>query len=533
MTREAQDRQAMHWQAAACLLTALAWLACLAWYRPFTSPDEGRYAGVAYAMLQSGDWIVPRLNGLPFFHKPPLFYWLGAGAMAVFGHHEWAARTPSIIGAMLSAGSLFVFLRRHVSFNSARLTVVILCTFPFFYLGAQFANLDMLVAGCISMTILAAADAVLAGERGQPWRSALAVAFIGAAMGLLAKGLIGLLLPGLVIVLWVLVSLRPGALRLAVWLPGWCLLLAIAGPWFVIMQARFPQFFDYFVITQHFRRFASSGFNNEHPFWFYVPVLLALCLPWSGWLARWLRRRESATSGRTGREIDLLMGIWLFVIVAFFSLPRSKLIGYILPALPPFAALIGGRLRLHSGSPPASGASSMKWTMAGAALTCLACVGIAARFGTPPDATLRLPAGERISPGDRVVMLDSYFYQLPFYWRLSGPVVIAADWKPSVALASDNWRKEMADAATFDPVAGSTLLQQIETEPAAICAGSRTWVIGASNAQLAAPWVLGMKLVTYNPKMAVWRYDSPPGAGPGCLGATASPAVLQPGGRAG
>ena len=56
------------------------------------------------------------------------------------------------------------------------------------------------------------------------------------------------------------------------------MLLAVAGPWFVAMQLRFPQFFDYFVITQHFRRFASGGFNNEHPFWFYVPVVLGLCL---------------------------------------------------------------------------------------------------------------------------------------------------------------------------------------------------------------------------------------------------------------
>lgn len=245
------------WPPIAVLLVMALWLICSAGWRPFTSPDEGRYGGVAYAMLQSGDWIVPRLNGLPFFHKPPLFYWLGAASMALFGPHEWAARLPSLAGALLAAGSLHLFLRRHASPQISRVCALILCTSPFFYLGAQFANLDMLVAGCISMTVLAAADAVLAREREAPWRTALALAFLGAALGLLAKGLIGLVLPGAVIVVWALLSRRPGALRLAGWWPGWLLLLAVAGPWFVAMQLRFPQFFDYFVITQHFRRFAS------------------------------------------------------------------------------------------------------------------------------------------------------------------------------------------------------------------------------------------------------------------------------------
>ncbi|GAO22089.1 glycosyl transferase family 39 [Alicycliphilus sp. B1] len=71
-----------------------AWLAAMAWFRPLAAPDEGRYVGVAWEMLRSGDWLVPRLNGLPFFHKPPLFYWISATAMSVFGVSEWPARLP-------------------------------------------------------------------------------------------------------------------------------------------------------------------------------------------------------------------------------------------------------------------------------------------------------------------------------------------------------------------------------------------------------------------------------------------------------
>lgn len=508
---------------AAFLLVAALWLAWSMGWRPLTSPDEGRYASVAYAMLQSGDWLVPRLNGLPFFHKPPLFYWIGAAAMAVAGPHPWVARLPSLAGAWLAAGALFWFLRRHGNRAQARLATAVLCSAPFFYVGAQFANLDMLVAGCISACVLAAADAALAWERGLPWRSALALAFASAALGLLAKGLIGVVLPAGVLVLWALASRRPRVLRLAAWWPGWLLLLAIAGPWFVAMQRHFPAFFDYFVVTQHFRRFAASGFNNEHPFWFYLPVLLGLCLPWTAWLPAAGRR----AGGRLD-DIDLLMLAWAAVVVLFFSLPRSKLIGYVLPALPPLAA---GIARIAAAG--TAGRRLLAPTAGFAALACLGSVVLAARLGTPPDATLRLPAGQAIATGDRVVMLDQYFYELPLYWRLPAPATVAADWRPEVAQARDNWRKELADAAAFDPAAAMRLLQPVEAQPASICGVARTWVIGAPDAQRIAPWVLGMGLVSFNAHLAVWRHDGRPGEGADCLSHGGTPGALPPTGAPG
>ena len=89
-----------------------AWLALTAWWRPLMSPDEERYAGVAWEMLHSGDWLVPRLDGLPFFHKPPLFYWITAAAMKLLGVGEWPARLPSLLGGTLAASALLLYLRR-------------------------------------------------------------------------------------------------------------------------------------------------------------------------------------------------------------------------------------------------------------------------------------------------------------------------------------------------------------------------------------------------------------------------------------
>jgi hypothetical protein len=212
-------------------------------------------------------------------------------------------------------------------------------------------------------------------------------------------------------------------------------------------------------------------------------------------------------------------------MVVFFSLPRSKLVGYVLPALPPLAALVAmGLERALAGSPQR--ARLMGATAAMAGLLCVGVVPLAAHYGTPPDARLRLPAGESVRAGDRVVMLDHYFYELPFYWRLPGPVVVAADWRPAVAQASDNWSKELADAGAFEPTTMTTLLQGLDAQPARICAPGRTWVIGPSNAQLVAPWVLGMQLVTFNTEMAVWRHDGRAGEGPDCLSGHGSPGAL-------
>ena len=497
------------------------WLAVTAWFRPLAAPDEGRYVGVAFEMLRSGDWLVPRLDGLPFFHKPPLFYWTSAAAMSVFGVSEWAARLPSVIAATLAAAGLLLFLRRWADAAVARLSVVVLLTMPYFYVGAQFANMDTLVAGCMAVTILAAAHATLARERGLAWRAALAGAFLFAALGVLAKGLIGLVLPGLVFLVWCAATRRPGSARLLAWGPGWCLFLAVAAPWFVAMQLRFPAFFDYFVVTQHFRRFASTGFNNEQGFWFYLPVIGALTLPWFGWLvlARW---RGPAL--RRPPDVQALMLIWCAAIVVFFSIPRSKLIGYVLPALPPLACLIAWTV-VAVAARSSRGRDAARWTAGLAGLACVAAVATIGLLGAPPGARLRLPAGEAVGPDDQVLMLDTYFYEIPFYWRLRQPVVVSGDWSPALLADSDNWRNELHDAGQFEPQRGAALLVEPSQLAEKLCVPRATWLVGPSNAQLAHPWLSHVRLVAYNAQAAVWRFAGSPDSQPKCLEAPAAGAA--------
>lgn len=508
------------------LIAALfAWLLATAWVRPLMAPDEGRYASVALAMLHSGDWLVPRLDGLPFFHKPPLFYWIGAAAMALTGPVEWAARLPSVLGAGAAASALFLFLRRWSTARVALLSTVVLVTTPFFFLGAQFANLDMLVAGCIACTVLLAAGAFMARERDEPWRGLLAGAYLFAAAGLLAKGLIGLVLPAMVIALWCAATRRLAALKLALWLPGWAVLLAAAGPWFVAMQMKYPEFFDYFVVTQHFRRFASSGFNNEHGFWFYLPVLAGLTLPWFAWVLVPRGADERASAKRS--DVDVLMWIWLAVIVVFFSLPRSKLVGYVLPALPPLACLIAQRVL--AGRAPQALLPKVRATTLAAAAVCVGCVAVVALYAVPPDTRLRLPAGQPVAPGEQVLMLDSYSYEIPFYWNLREPVLVSDDWQAVAHDPRDNWRKELYDAGRFEPARAAATLVQRERLASTLCVPRATWIVAPASAPAADPWLGRAQPAAVNHGLAAWRFAGSTTGDAHCLdGAPAASSTPAP-----
>ena len=134
------------------LVALLLWLLATAGLRPLLLPDEGRYASVALGMLH-GNWMVPTLNGLPFFHKPPLWYWVDMVSMQVFGVGPFTVRMGSLVGAWIMGATLFFGLRRWHGPEIAAVALGVLATSPFFFVGAQFANHDMLVAGLISAGI--------------------------------------------------------------------------------------------------------------------------------------------------------------------------------------------------------------------------------------------------------------------------------------------------------------------------------------------------------------------------------------------
>ena len=457
----------------AAALAFVAWLAFAIGLHPLALPEEGRYVGVAWEMLRSGDWLVPTENGLPFFHKPPLFYWLTALAMQAFGVDVAAARLAPLLGAGLATLGFHAMTRRHAGERVAGATVLVLATLPFFFVGAQFANLDMLVAAFIALAIVFAADAALALRSGAPRSRSLVLAWACMALGLLAKGLIGVALPGLVIVAWLIVSGQPRTILRLLSPLGIAVFALIAAPWFLAVQQHYPGFARYFFIHHHFERFVTIGFNNAQAWWFFLVAVPLLTLPWSLWLVR-ARFRAGIDESPDLPAWRLLMWTWLGVVIAFFSLPRSKPVGYAMPALFPLAFLIaepalaawrGGGRRLVVAS------------IAAAVAICIGAVAWAAlRYDRDNTALGRTLLALR-APGDPIVFYDEYFFDVPLHARLAAPVPVIADWNDPTITQHDNWRRELAEAAPFAPARGAALLVDAPRGFSERCNQAPLWVM--------------------------------------------------------
>ena len=309
------------------------WLIACAGIRYFSLPDEGRYGDISRAMLQSGDWLVPRLNGLPFMHKPPLLHWISSVLMEIFGVHVWVLRlVPTLAGIMMLVG-LFWFLKKHCNERIAQLSVVILATSLLFFGSSQYVNHDLLLACWISITILCFADFTLSGEKSVLW-----MGYVACALGFLTKGLIGILIPGMVILLWVIASKQWKKIPSLLNPIGLIIFCVIALPWVYLMHLKYPAFLQYFFIDQQFSRFSSDQFNNKLPWPFYLLCLLISFLPW--FFVSQFKFSKQDFSQSLGPSILTLMLIWFVSVTTFFSIPPSKLAGYILPATPPLAVFI-------------------------------------------------------------------------------------------------------------------------------------------------------------------------------------------------
>ena len=488
----------------AVFLAALAWLGCLAWMRPLALPDEGRYVGVSLEMLHSDNWITPTLDGLPFLHKPPLFYWITAGAMHLFGLNEWAARAAPVLGGATTVAVLFAALREWAGESAARMAALVLATLPLFYGGSQFANMDQLVAACISAAILFGARASFRFEAGTERSDDLASAYVAAALGVLAKGLIGLVLPGLVLLLWLGTMRHWRTMRALVWWPGTAMLAVIVVPWLVAVQWENPGFLYYYFVVQQFQRYAGSGFNNVQAVWFYIPVLAVFGLPWTGWLLANLRR--SVVTRACPPAVRYLMWLWLGVVVLFFSIPQSKPMGYALPALAPLAALIA-----LTAAPLVkdSHRARIVWQLCAgtAAVVCVVVtIGFAvARPKTSLDLAMALAASR--DPHDGLAFIDEYRYDVSFYLRDAAPVFVVSNWDPVEVRQNDNWRRELADAASFAPVVDATRLLGSAQFRKALCSGRIKWVMAKLDSATRYPMLNTAQLVATDRDSALWRTD--------------------------
>ena len=497
----------------ALLLAALwALLLVMAALRPLAIPDEGRYAEVGRWMLQSGDWLAPRLAGLPFFHKPPLLHWLQAASMAVFGENAWAARlVPALhaglmlLGVYLASRALAPALAPQASAEAfARRAAVMFGTSLAFLLGGQYVNHDMLVAAWIATAIWLFAFAFLHGER--PHAGLARLGFVACALGVLGKGLIGVVLPGGVIFFWLVLTGQWRKMLHLPWLSGLLLFALVAVPWFWLAQHHYPGLLDYLFGTQQFQRFRATTFNNAHPWWFYGVALLALFFPWLLWVFfsgfPSVKRSEDAIENKA-RTVHWLLILWVVVIVGFFSVPRSKLVGYVLPVLPPLAVLAALAWQRMFG---ARGGAPRVF-----AALCIAAVGLALAIDPLANLLTRDKRAHDIAPTleyllgpqDTVYVLGGYPYDLPFYVRTPRPFVVLQDWPTLRRTAGDNWARELFESGDFEPATAAQVLQSPEVLAAAAQRPGQ-WLVVA-NSHPAGDWQRGWALVKRGHGWSLYR----------------------------
>jgi 4-amino-4-deoxy-L-arabinose transferase len=306
--------------------------------RPMVIPDETRYAEISREMLDTGDWTVPKLDGLRYFEKPVLGYWLNTAAISLFGENAFSIRLPSAMAVGISGLMLFCIVRKFGDDDSTALLVAaaFMTCFEVFGVGT-FCVLDsvfsMLVTATLIFFFFAWQESVSASKKNR----FLLLAGVSCGLAFLAKGFLAFALPVMVVCPFLFWQREWKQLLRVGWLP---LIVAIltALPWCIVIQIKEPDFWRYFSWQEHIQRFIDPAGGQHHsPFWFFVPVILAGTLPWSTWLPNAILGLKKI---QFREPFVRFMVCWLVFPFVFFSMSGGKLGTYILPCFPPFIILI-------------------------------------------------------------------------------------------------------------------------------------------------------------------------------------------------
>ncbi len=310
---------------------------------PLLEPDEGRYAEIPREMIASGDFVTPRLNGVVYLEKPPLYYWGVAASMAAFGQNEFGARfftaAVSVAGILLTYWMGAALAGPRTGLYSA----IVLSTTFYTYVIGRLNTLDMTLTVLLALSIFPG-YLVSSGRTGR--RSVLVLSYAAAGLAFLTKGLVGVVFPLAVLILWALASRRPRAIGKVFSPLGVLLFLAIVLPWTVLVQRANPDFLWFFFVHEQFLRYLTKIHHHYQPVWFFLPVLFLGFFPWIAFLHRVARSVRGARGTFLPREDLVFLLSWSLFILVFFSLSDSKLVTYIAPMFPPLAVLFGRGLEM-------------------------------------------------------------------------------------------------------------------------------------------------------------------------------------------
>lgn len=335
-------------------LFTLAWFGVLD-YRHLVASDEGRYAEIAREMYATGDWLTPRYNGYKYFEKPPLQGWMTAIAYTLFGVGDWQSRLwTALTGYVTILATGFTAWKLVGGTRGAFVgwvTAILLASSPMWNIGGHFNTLDMGLSSILSCALFSLLLAQRTGLTIKTQRNWMWLCWALMALAVLSKGLIGIVIPGMVLVVYTFSSRDWTLWKRLHLVSGLVIFLLIASPWFVLVSIKNPEFAHFFFIHEHWDRFTKDDHNRKGPLLYFVPLILVGFLPWlaqlgQGLLSAWRDRRGTSgeateLSATTGFRPLWLCGVWIVMIFLFFSKSHSKLPGYIMPIFPAIALLAG------------------------------------------------------------------------------------------------------------------------------------------------------------------------------------------------
>jgi len=297
---------------------------------PLVDPDEGRNAEVAREMAESGDFVVPHLNGLPYLDKPVFLFAASALSIRALGANELSARLPTLLFSLGTILLVTTFGWLRFGRQTGLMAGMMLASSP---IVLAFAGTMIFDAVMMFWVSLAAVSFHLALERAERRWCLAGWAAVGFAA--LTKGPVGLLLPMLIGVGEVIAYSRP-LKRLFCW-PGFLAFILLVSPWFLAVTMRHPEFPHYAFVRETFERVATDSMHRTGPVYYFIPILFAGTFPWVTLLLAGAPNLAAFWRQRRGDEVFLLL--WLLLPTIFFSLSQSKRPGYILPVIPALTLL--------------------------------------------------------------------------------------------------------------------------------------------------------------------------------------------------
>jgi 4-amino-4-deoxy-L-arabinose transferase len=304
--------------------------------RPIIIPDEARYAEIPREMIVSGDWVVPHLNGLRYFEKPALGYWINAAAIIMFGENAFAIRFPSAMAVGISALMLFVLVRRFMGgYSRGILTAAAFLTCLEVFGVGTFSVLDSMFSMFLTAAMVSFFFVYMADKSG---KRIVLLSLFGVFCGLafLTKGFIAFAVPVITILPFLIWEGRWKELLKLPWVPIIACIMIVL-PWAVLIHHREPDFWRYFFWIEHVKRFMSDRPQHPEAFWYFIPVLIGGALPWTALLPSVV---QGINKTRLKDPLARFAICWLIFPFLFFSASRGKLATYILPCFAALAILI-------------------------------------------------------------------------------------------------------------------------------------------------------------------------------------------------